>query len=430
MLTKKINRSGKLSQGFISWQINSAFEQREINEIVSIGRDSSRSISLEDPFVSRYHARIENLGKAGLYILKDMSSRNGTFLNGNQVYKALLKDNDRIKIGKTELVFSSRRFNHHWRLFHKSLNSEWNTQLSRLPSIAETDFPVLILGPSGTGKEYLAQMIHSHSSRRLSPYVSVNCSALTETLAESEFFGHLKGSFTGAERRRKGAFLAADGGTLFLDEVGDLPIHLQPKLLRALESKEVKPVGSDSPVKVDVRIVAATHQNLLKKIYEKTFREDLYFRLRVLEIRPPALKDRVEDFNCLLDYFSEEMGVVFTKAARIQLRRYSWPGNIRELRNAAARARALFPGQIIDVRHIREILDALYDVSQLELSDLNKLPLLKQMEKDMITRVLNENKGNKIQTSKKLKIARTTLTEKMQQYGIIYNKSSAKNINL
>ena len=421
VLTKKINQKklNKILHGFISWYSNSTFEQREIGAMISIGRDSSQTILLDDPFISRHHARIESKAH-GEYVLTDMSSRNGTFLNGNKIYKAVLKNNDRIKIGKTEFVFSVKRFNYDWKIFHQSLNLYWNKQLKRLPSMAESGFPVLIYGASGTGKEYLARMIHTHSSRSAGPYVSVNCSALTETLAESELFGHLRGSYTGAERDRKGAFLSAHGGTLFLDEVGDLPIQLQPKLLRALESKEVKPVGSDQIHKVDVRVVSATHQNLLQKIYEKTFREDLYFRLRVLEIKPPSLKDRIEDFDELLDFFSSDLGVTFSKEARKYLKNYTWPGNIRELRNATARARALFPGQIIEHGHIREILDALYDLSDVrEQSQTGELPLLKQMEKDMIVRVLQEKKGSQSQAAVELRMARSTLREKLKLYGLL-----------
>ena len=421
VLTKKINREklNKILHGFISWYSSAAFEQREIGEMISIGRDSSQTILLDDPFISRHHARIENKAH-GEYVLTDMSSRNGTFLNGNKVYKAVLKNNDRIKIGKTEFIFSSKRFNYDWKIFHQSLNLSWNTQLKRLPSMAESGFPVLIYGASGTGKEYLARMIHTHSARSAGPYVSVNCSALTETLAESELFGHLRGSYTGAERDRKGAFLSAHGGTLFLDEVGDLPIQLQPKLLRALEAKEVKPVGSDKTHKVDVRVVSATHQNLLKKIYEKTFREDLYFRLRVLEIKPPSLKERVEDFDELLEFFSSELAVTFSKEARRRLKGYAWPGNIRELKNSVSRARALFPGKIIESQHIREILDALYDISDVKKqSQTGDLPLLKQMEKDMIIRILEEKKGSQSQAATELGMARSTLRQKMKLYGLL-----------
>lgn len=424
-LTKKISKTQleKKLPGFISWYQDSVFEQREVGKMLSIGRDSSQGIVVDDPFVSRYHARIENgQEKDGGYFIRDMSSRNGVLLNGNRIYKALLKNNDRIKIGQTEFIFSTKRFNHNWTVFHTSLNKDWNVQLSRIPAMSESGFPVLILGPSGTGKEYLAQMIHTHSSRSLGPYVSVNCSALTETLAESEFFGHLKGSFTGAERERKGAFLAANKGTLFLDEVGDLPLQIQPKLLRALENNEIKAVGSDQPIKVDTRIIAATHQDLAQKVYDKTFREDLYFRLRVLEVKPPALKNRMEDFDNILDYFLTQMGISFSTEVRQKISTYSWPGNIRELKNVVLRAKALFSGKVIEEKHLREIMDFKYDTEKISIKKTGELPLLKQVEKETILRILNEKKGNQRQASLELKVPRTTLRKKIIEYGINLDK--------
>ena len=399
--------------GFISWFSHATFEQREINEFVSIGRDKGQMIVLNDPFISRRHARIEK--KTDHYVLKDMSSRNGIFLNGSKIFSALLKDQDRIRIGKTEFVFSSKRFQHNnSQTFNHSLNPFWNKQLSRIPSIAQTDFPVLIFGPSGSGKEHLARMIHSQSPRSMGPYVSVNCSALTETLAESEFFGHVRGSYTGANQDRMGAFRAAHGGTLFLDEIGDLPLCLQPKLLRALESKEIKPVGSDQPLKVNVRIVSATHQNLQSKVVEKTFREDLYFRLHVLELNPPSLADRMEDFENMLKSLSMEFGVSFSSNAIEALKTHPWPGNIRELRNTAVRAKALFPNTILQAKNIREIIDPIYDVSQ----DSEKLPLLKQMEKDALVKALQENNGNRSTAAHCLNMPRTTLNRKIRHYGL------------
>ena len=415
--TKRIQspQNQKASQGFLSWFSEAVFEQREIGPLISIGRDSSQTITLNDPFISRRHARIERK-QDGIYILKDISSRNGTFLNGNKVFQALLKNNDRIRIGRTEMTFSFTRFKGLHNLSNKSLNPEWSKNLARLPSMAQTDFPILILGPSGSGKEHLAHTLHSLSSRNSSPYVSVNCSALTETLAESEFFGHIRGAYTGADQSRKGAFLAADGGTLFLDEVGDLPLTLQPKLLRALEYKEIKPVGADRTLKVNVRIIAATHQNLQEKVLAKEFREDLYFRLRVLEVNPPALKDRMEDFDLLLNSFAAKLGVAFSKQAVNDLKKHSWPGNIRELKNTLARAKALFYGTVIKSEHIKDIVDPLYESPSP--SRKEKLPLLKHIEKEVITKILQENQGNQKRAALQLDMPRTTLNEKIKTYGI------------
>ena len=417
-VTKRIqkNSSQKSNEGFISWFFQATFKQREISEFISIGRDTSQMIVLDDPFISRRHARIEK--KKDHYVLKDMSSRNGTFLNGNKIFSALLKDQDRIQIGKTEFIFSSKRFQHHQKTFTRSLNPTWNKQLSRIPSMAQTDFPVLILGPSGSGKEHLAQMIHSQSLRNTGPYVSVNCSALTETLAESEFFGHIRGSYTGASHDRLGAFRSAHGGTLFLDEIGDLPLSLQPKLLRALESKEVKPVGSDKTIKVDVRIVTATHQNLQSKVLDKTFREDLYFRLHVLELNPPALNDRMEDFDDILNTLVAEFGLSFAPSAIDTLKTHHWPGNIRELRNTVARAKALFPNAILQTENIKEIIDPIYEKNISQPSSSEKLPILKQMEKEILTKTLQKHAGNRSIAAHHLNMPRTTFNRKIRFYGI------------
>ena len=416
-VTKRIyknNNVQKSNAGFISWFSQATFEQREINHFISIGRDESQMIVLNDPFISRRHARIEK--KRDHYMVTDMSSRNGVFLNGNKVFSALLKDQDCIRVGKTEFTFSSKRFQQNQQTFNHSLNPSWNKQLTRISSMAQTDFPVLILGPSGSGKEYLAQKIHSHSLRSAEPYVSVNCSALTESLAESEFFGHLKGSYTGANQDRLGAFRSAHKGTLFLDEIGDLPLCLQPKLLRALESKEIKPVGSDQSVKVDVRIVAATHQNLQDKVLEKTFREDLYFRLRVLELTPPALVNRMEDFENILKLLSTEFRVSFSSPAIEALKEHHWPGNIRELRNTVVRAKALFQNKTLTAENIKEIIDPICE--QNYSSSLEVMPLLKQVEKEIFIKTLKEHDGNRTIAAHCLRIPRTTFNRKLRFYGI------------
>ena len=432
MLTRKISEIQTMlrnpSSGFLSWSSNSRFDQREVGRCISIGRGSSQMITLDDPFVSRRHARVEKTPgpRGGEFYLTDMKSRNGTFLNGSRVFKALLKNNDHIKIGNTEFVFSFKRFKKNWNLFHQSLNPEWNKQLSQIRSMAQTPFPVLIFGPSGTGKEQLAQMLHSHSQRSLGPYVSVNCSALSETLAESEFFGHTKGSYTGAEGSRKGAFLTASGGTLFLDEIGDLPLSLQPKLLRSLECGEIKPVGSDKTQRVDVRVVSATHQNLQRKVLDGKFREDLYFRLRVLEVKPPSLKERMEDFSALLSAFSMEAGVCFSDKAEESLRQHSWPGNIRELKNTVFRAKALFPRRTVGKDEIKDIIDPLYSeaagagslITPGEGVHPSSFSLIKQIEKEVILRALKENNGNQTKAAGHLGMARSTFINRVRYFGI------------
>ena len=290
MLTQKIHtKENNQSYGFLRWSENSHTEQREITSFISIGRDKENIIFLDDHFISRRHCRIQKKEPEG-FILQDMNSRNGTFLNGSRVFKALLKNNDRIQLGEREFIFSFERFDNRWSIHTESKNPDWNRQLKSLPDIAKSNMPVLITGPSGTGKEMLAKLIHRYSHRSKGPMISINCSSLSESLIESEFFGHVKGSYTGALTDRKGAFMAAKGGSLFLDEIGDLPLHLQPKLLRALEYQEIKAVGSDYVKKTDIRIIAATHQDLTTKVAQNTFRSDLYFRLYVLNLSSPYLK--------------------------------------------------------------------------------------------------------------------------------------------
>ncbi|MGI9548935.1 MAG: sigma 54-interacting transcriptional regulator [Bdellovibrionales bacterium] len=416
MLTTKIKIPNKSqSVGFLCWDKGGHIESREVKNFLSIGRESTNLLSLEDHFVSRHHARIEKDTSSGFFILKDMQSRNGVFLNKNRIYKAVLSHNDKIQIGNLQFTFSFEKYNHKWKLSAQSLNQKWNEQLSRIPHIAQTNCPILILGPSGTGKEVLAQTIHKASSRNQSPLVSVNCSALTETLVESELFGHTKGSYTDAIKDRKGAFLAASKGTLFLDEIGDLPLKLQPKFLRAIEYQEIKPVGSDLTLKTDVRIISATHQNLKSKAEENEFRKDLYYRLNVISIPIPALKDRMEDFESLLNSFTLKEGVTFSTKAIEILKSYHWPGNIRELKNMVARSKALFTNETIDSEKVSFLLD------QGEKEE-SSFTTLKGLEKTAITNSLKRFKGNQSKVANALDIPRSTLHNRIQEHEINVNK--------
>ena len=266
METQKVNtgKKEKIEQAYLLPIHQSSQESYTVGDFLTIGRDSCNTITINDPFVSNRHMRIEKRARG--YLLRDIQSRNGTFVNGTGVIEAYLNNNDKVMVGESLFIFSKMKTQH---TPLKSENQNWNLQLQRLPAIANTDYTVLVIGPSGSGKEIISQWIHNNSERKENPYVTINCSALSENLIESELFGHLKGAFTGATEDRKGAFETARRGTLFLDEIGDLPLSLQPKLLRALENREIRPVGSDRSVKTDVRIIAATHKNLKTKSHEK-----------------------------------------------------------------------------------------------------------------------------------------------------------------
>ena len=413
MLTKKIKDTKNfMPHAFLYWKKQESMEQKEIKEFLSIGREKQNLLVLEDSFVSRRHARIEKKPDKRLYLLKDMNSQNGVFLNGSRIQTAILNHNDNIQIGEQQFTFSYERYNHKWKMVFQSRNKEWNESLSRIPHIAVSDAPVLILGPSGSGKELIAQMIHNYSKRSQALMVSINCSALTENLVESELFGHTKGSYTGSLNNRKGAFLTASKGTLFMDEIGDLPLSLQPKLLRAIEYKEIKAIGSDLPVRTDVRIVSATHQNLASKAEQNSFRKDLFFRLNVVTIKVPALADRMEDFEPLFQYFCLLYGVTFSSQALKLFKSYHWPGNIRELKNTIERAKALFPSEVLDKEKAQSILERLETKYKKE-----KEPLW-LLEKNSIIQALKTYKGNQSKVSELLDIPRSSLHDKIKLYQI------------
>lgn len=297
-----------------------------------------------------------------------------------------------------------------------------------IETVAPTEATVLITGESGTGKELVATALHRASARAAKPIVTVNCAALAESLLESELFGHEKGSFTGADKRRDGRFVQADGGTLFLDEIGEMPLPLQAKLLRALQQGEVQRVGSDSPIHVDVRVLAATNRDLRREAAEKRFREDLYFRLNVISIEVPPLRQRSEDIPLLAAYFMQRFAernhkVVkgFAPQALDCLLRYHWPGNVRELQNIVERAVILCRGDLIgegelpdNVRNaqIREASPVAADSMSLAGMPLEKV------EQRAIEDTLRQTGDNKSEAARRLGITRATLHNKLRKYGL------------
>lgn len=395
--------------------------EQKLEQWFTIGRDTDCDLRIDCETVSDRHARLEKRETG--WALKDLRSANGTWLNETRVFEAMLNDGDWIRCGPLELVFT-RASDERAAFPLNSRNPEWNEILASLGGVARTDHPVLLLGPSGTGKDVIANALHKESYRRQGPMISVNCGALTETLVESELFGHLKGSFTGALNDRKGAFEAARGGTLFLDEIGDLPVSLQSKLLRALENSEIRPVGSDRTIKTDVRVLAATHRNLEERIQDGTFRSDLYYRLNVVSISPPALAERPEDFEDLLYAFCRQMRIRFSVAAIRRLKRHSWPGNIRELRNLVARASALYPQRSIEEEHVTKLLGpAMREVAMAaEEAPVSPtaapMPVIQEIERQMILKRLRANKGNQRRTALDLGLPKSTLHDRIRFYGI------------
>jgi DNA-binding NtrC family response regulator len=415
-----LNTQSEPAQGFLIPFSQPGRPSVSVTDFLTIGRDSSCQLIVEDSYVSSRHARIER--KTGGYVLRDLHSRNGTYLNGSRVTEAIISTNDRLRFGETVFVFSEAAITSPTLV---SKNAVWNQQLQRLPAFAVTGFAVLITGPSGSGKEILARAVHDKSTRARGPFVSINCSALSESLIESELFGHVKGSFTGATHDRKGAFESARGGTLFLDEIGDLPISLQPKLLRALENSEIRPVGSDRSIETDVRIVAATHKNLIQQVKAGRFREDLFYRLNVCQLRPPGLHERSEDFEDLVYHFAKQYRVRFSFNAIEKLKTQPWHGNVRELKNLVARASAYYPGKHIQPEDIDAVLEP---TAQLQdpLAELNQesgVPtgngsIIKDIEREMIIRRLVANQGNQRRTALDLGIPKSTLHDRIKAYSI------------
>ncbi|HEX7840290.1 MAG TPA: sigma 54-interacting transcriptional regulator [Kofleriaceae bacterium] len=322
-------------------------------EEVRIGSMEDNDVVLGDDTVSRYHCRITQEDNG--YVLLDQRSTNGTFINKVRIREAFLKPGSIVSVGQSQLRFNAREEEVEITPSPSDRcagliggNARMREIYSIIEKIAPTATTVVIDGETGTGKEVVAQAIHSLSPRSRNDLVVFDCGAVPPNLIESELFGHEKGSFTGAVMTRQGLFEQADGGTLFLDELGELPLDLQPKLLRALEQREVRRVGSAKAAKVDVRIIAATNRNLEDEVRAGRFRQDLFYRLSVVRLHLPALRDRADDIPLLVQHFLEigafnrkpnapaVRGV--SREALFALQVYPWPGNVRELVNVVERA--------------------------------------------------------------------------------------------
>ena len=289
-----------------------------------------------------------------------------------------------------------------------------------IEKVSKHNYPVLVLGESGTGKELVARSIHYMGSRQNKPFVPVDCSALTPTLIESELFGYVKGAFTGAVQNKQGLLEAADSGSLFLDEIGDLPIDLQAKLLRALQEREVKPVGSTERVTISARVIAATNRDLEGAVRSGSFRQDLFFRLNVVQINLPPLRERKTDIPLLVNAFLEKFTQIGTcihtisSDAMARLIAYDWPGNVRELENAIERAVALSSGPILQ---IADLPSNLHFGSSDRFPEKDEMMPLEELERRAILRALRESGGDKLAAARMLGIGKTTLYRKLKEYG-------------
>lgn len=301
--------------------------------------------------------------------------------------------------------------------------------LETVALVAPTEATVLVTGESGTGKGLIARAIHVNSPRKTKPLVEVNCAAIPETLVESELFGHEKGAFTGASRQRLGRFAQASGGTIFLDEIGDLSHSVQAKLLRVLQEGDIQRVGSDASIPVDVRVLAATNRDLRDMVADGTFREDLFYRLNVVALEVPPLRERVEDIPLLAKHFWEgfaeknrkKVKGIVPKAMDLLLK-YPWPGNVRELENAMERAVILLRGEYISEKELPLSIQKLAgeeepDEGEVDLAALSRENVtLEEMEKQVILQALKETDGNKSETARRLGITRRTLQLKLKKY--------------
>jgi transcriptional regulator with PAS, ATPase and Fis domain len=318
-----------------------------IGQAAVVGSGEGCDLRLRDDLVSRHH--LELRADAHAVHVRDLGSRNGTFFSGARLKEVALTESAVFVLGSTSLRVTIETKPHELILhphptFGRAIGPSpaMRAVFALLAQAARTNVTVLLEGDSGTGKDVLAESIHVESPRREGPFVVLDCGAIPETLIESELFGHEKGAFTGAQSARDGAFIQADGGTLFLDEIGELPLDMQPKLLRALESRTVRRVGASKPTPpLDVRVVAATNRKLADMAAQRTFREDLFFRLAVIHIRVPRLAERLEDVAPLAElFFRRATGVADAhlppEIGRL-LSAYDWPGNARELRNVVER---------------------------------------------------------------------------------------------
>jgi DNA-binding NtrC family response regulator len=399
------------------------------SESFTIGKDPSNTIVVQDRFISNRHLKVTR--KENLFHVVDVNSTNGTYLGTARIFEVEVPLSTVLRIGETELILEPVSQGRQDGSFHGIIGNDPTVRhlIDLIERVAPSSAAVAILGESGTGKELVAKALHACSTRADKPFIPVNCAAISKELIESELFGHEKGAFTGAQAARRGAFEEAHGGTLFLDEIGELPLSLQAKLLRALESGEIKRVGASRPTHVDVRVLAATNRDLLAASREGKFREDLYYRLCVIPLLLPPLRSRQGDLALLADSFVRHYAprgqtVKLTPAAVEKLQKHFWPGNIRELRNVVHRDLLLRKGPQIDAPDIT--FDQEYSREPtgapnlaLEMPEgLNLEQMMEHVQREIVMNTLRRYNHNRERVAKELGLARSTLFKRLKEWGI------------
>ena len=388
--------------------------------VLLIGTAEDCDLTLADPTVSRRHAEISRTAEG--FLLQDLDSTNGTFVDGVRVDRAYLKDSAMVSLGKTSISFglseetliptpsAKKQFGE---MVGKS--REIRESFSLLKRLSGSDVTVLLEGHTGTGKELAARAIHESSPRSSRPFVVFDCSTVPSELMESELFGHEKGAYTGAGDARKGAVELADTGTLFIDEIGELPLTLQPKLLRLLDRREYRRIGGSGLAKADIRFVAATNRNLENLVSKGQFRQDLFYRVCAAKVRLPTLRERTSDITYLAMHFLEEISSTSRRTYKLSpsaaelMEGYAWPGNVRELKNVLQTAAALASSGTINDTDLSLVPAAGTD---------DGLGSIKEAEADSIRKALKTTGGNKRKAARLLGIAPSTLYSKIKKYNI------------
>ncbi|CAN5586158.1 hypothetical protein BH09MYX1_BH09MYX1_24900 [soil metagenome] len=406
--------------------------KREVDvsgDCIRFGSHESNEVFLTDPTVSRFHCRVVR-GRAS-WTLTDTGSLNGTRLEGVRVRDADLPSTGecRIEVGGSRIVLrEGSAISTAETLDRANFGELYGTSVPMrklfavLERVASSEANLLVEGESGTGKELATLEVVRRSSRARKPLVVVDCGAISSNLIESELFGHVRGAFTGADRDRVGAFEAADGGTVFLDEIGEMPLDLQPKLLRALEAREIRRIGETKSRKVDVRVVAATNRSLEREVNQGRFREDLYFRLSVVTVRMPSLRERIEDLEILVRAILEHLDALgearlFTPEVMKNLSQYDWPGNVRELRNYVERTIVL--QQAAPAR--ASSMPPLPGVSSVDIEipfRVAKEQIVDDFERAYLAKLIEWSGGNVSRAARKAQLDRMHLHRLVQRYDL------------